>query len=204
MFFLINVSLIVELFVALDNHVRHWAGLLQRVSLVHLTSDETELPLNVITAGCTMLIWALHMVNSVKKKKRPRANHHPDYLLIWPTIETLADSRFLICPLLTLKYNDWGKKQVLLLSLNNRFWLFVNPSKWRYKIFDKFYELFCHYTPEACVWPYLPFCGSTSLSHLWTILFQTCEQLMVGILDAQDSLKFEYIVNKINDLANIV
>lgn len=43
MFFLINVSLIVELFVALDNHVRHWAGLLQRVSLVHLTSDQTEL-----------------------------------------------------------------------------------------------------------------------------------------------------------------
>lgn len=43
MFFLINVSLIVELFVALDNHVGHWAGLLQRVSLVHLTSDQTEL-----------------------------------------------------------------------------------------------------------------------------------------------------------------
>lgn len=79
----------------------------------------------------------------------------------------------------------------------------MNPSKWRNKIFEKFYELFSHYTPEACVWPYLPFCGSTFLSHLWTILLQTCEQL-VGILDAQDSLKYEYIVHKINDQANIV
>lgn len=74
MFFLINVSLIVELFVALDNHVRHWAGLLQRVSLVHLTSDGTELPLNVITAGWTMLMWALQMVNSAKKKGKSQSS----------------------------------------------------------------------------------------------------------------------------------
>lgn len=61
MFFLVNVSLIVELFVALNYYIGDWAGLLQRVSLIHLTSDERELASYVTTAGCTMLITTLHM-----------------------------------------------------------------------------------------------------------------------------------------------
>lgn len=41
-FFVVDVTLIVELFVSLDDHIGHRAGLLQSVGFIHLTPDGQE------------------------------------------------------------------------------------------------------------------------------------------------------------------
>lgn len=115
--FLIYIALVVEVLVALHHHVGHWAGLFQSLALIYLTPSRREMRyakysrhsrgwLQLVIYSPLLITWLYQTVNQLSWASLITLW---SYLLIWPTTETRADSRFLIWPLLTLKEHRWGK-----------------------------------------------------------------------------------------------